>query len=424
MKLYSSLLVVLAMLMALIPNTVLAGTANNPMKVDLIAGQHIDAGEIQIWNDNDNLYVKYSATPPWCLDETHLQVASNISKIPQNNGNPVPGQFEYKSKHNCVSEFTYTVPLTIEFCDLYIAAHAVVKKKNGSTETAWGNGNKFPGKNWATYFVYSVDGCTEPPSSTPTFTKTSTLTASPSFTSTSTPTPTATSTVTDTPVGPTETYTPTSTATFTPTSTPTTSVCQPSIITADFSQIAVGESVEGLDVVAPNLNIDAIGTAVKIMADTFPTGYISLNDIGNEFLPAGGGFTDMTTKRASQPHQYTFTFAPGTSVSNFSLHMLDYGDYNPSLATSHYVSMTAYDANDNIVSLQEVQYTTEPGSLISNLYGDLKFTGDATASPGQLGNWTWNVSGSGIVKVVLEFGIGFDPAIGFDELSFIAECSP
>jgi len=45
-------------------------------------------------------------------------------------------------------------------------------------------------------------------------------------------------------------------------------------------------------------------------------------------------------------------------------------------------------------------------------------TGDATASPGQPGNWTWNISGSGITKVILDFGDGYDPNIAFDNLSY------
>jgi hypothetical protein len=49
----------------------------------------------------------------------------------------------------------------------------------------------------------------------------------------------------------------------------------------------------------------------------------------------------------------------------------------------------------------------------------LWFNGDAVSAPaGQPGNWTWNVLGHGIVKVVLEFGAGYDPYIAFDQLYF------
>ena len=174
MKRFFSLLAILVLLAAFIPTVVSAHTADGETVVDLIAGRHIDVGSVKVWNDTDNLYVKYMTNTNWCLDETHLQVASSLDDIPQANGNPIPGQFEYQNTENCVHKFTYTIPLKGDSCDLYIAAHAVVQKvKSGyysdykghdysSTETAWGDGFDFPGKNWATYFTYSVDGCVVP----------------------------------------------------------------------------------------------------------------------------------------------------------------------------------------------------------------------------------------------------------------------
>jgi len=52
-------------------------------------------------------------------------------------------------------------------------------------------------------------------------------------------------------------------------------------------------------------------------------------------------------------------------------------------------------------------------------FGNLRVVGDALgALPGQPGNWNWSVSASGITKITLEFGTGFDPNIGFNNLSF------
>jgi hypothetical protein len=185
--------------------------------------------------------------------------------------------------------------------------------------------------------------------------------------------------------------------------------------------------VEGLGVVAPGLNIDAKGTAVKLLPSMDPLAYFSnVNGVStiNGNMAPNGGFTDLTTKNALQPHLYTFTFAPGTSVSNFSLHMLDFGDWNPTNSTNHYVSMTAYDSLGNVVAKQELSYITPPvaSPQSSDLYGILAITGDASAAPGQLGNWTWNLFGSGMVKVVLEFGVGYDPNIALDVLSFTTVC--
>ena len=105
---------------------------------------------------------------------------------------------------------------------------------------------------------------------------------------------------------------------------------------ADFSQVVTGESVEGVGVVAPYLDIDAKGTAVKISESISPKGYGAPNDdpILNGGIDTRGGFSDVTSGAARQAHQYTFTFA-GITISDFSLHMLDYGDWNPTRDTNH-----------------------------------------------------------------------------------------
>ena len=264
--------------------------------------------------------------------------------------------------------------------------------------------------------------------------RSTTVTITPTSTSTSTPTftPTGSTTATFTPTS-TPTSTPTGSATATPTPTGSATVtppplCPPSVIYADFGRVGVGDPVEGLGVVAPYLSIDAKGTAVKVAQSTPPVAYLAPNGSGiaNGGLVAKGGFSDITTKNARQAHLYNFTFAPGVTITNFSLHMLDYGDLNHLADPDHYVSMTAYDANGNVISKQELSYTT-PAERIprsSNLYGDLWINGDATTAPlGQPGNWIWNVSGNGITRVVLEFGAGYDPNVAFDLLSFTTECA-
>jgi len=328
---------------------------------DLIAGQNIYAGSITVWNDADNLYVKYETVDSFCLTETHLEVGSSLDDIPQKNGNPIPGQFEYKTSHNCVSSFTYTVPLPKETCDLYIAAHAVVKNESGGTETAWGSGFDFSGKDWATYSMYHESDC---------------------------------------------------------------QLCQTDVVKADFSKIKAGNPVQGMGVVAPNLNIDAKNMAVDIKEYSNPRVYGAPNRTAgnsNGGMASGGGFSDKITQVAKQAHRYTFTFSPGTSINDFSLHMLDFGDLNPSLSTIHKVVMKAFDANNNVVDIQKLRFTSN-GKIInaySPKYGDLIITGDAmTAKPGEPGNWTWHVSGDNIVKVILIFRKGFDPNIGFDNLEF------
>lgn len=284
---------------------------------------------------------------------------------------------------------------------------------------------------------------------TPTFTPTSTGTITETFTPTVTPTntftytPTSTGTITETF---TPTFTPTNTPTFTPTSTGTITetftptvtptivtepACTPTVVlttvTADFTKVSVGASVEGMGKVAPGLNIDGRGTAVRVSTGVNPMVYSAPNDGGqtNGALASGNGFSDYKTKTEEKAHQYTFTFAPGTTVSSFSLRMLDFGDLNPTASANHVASMTAYNAANQQVTVQEMRYTsaatTYPRS--STEYGDLRFSGDAaSASPQQPGNWTWTVSGSGITKIVLSFGAGYDPYIGFDTLTYSVEC--
>ena len=282
----------------------------------------------------------------------------------------------------------------------------------------------------------------ESQNNTPTNTPTGTITPpTPTPTGTlNTPTPTVTGTVTpptSTPTGTITPPTPTMTGTVTPpTSTPTGSVtppvCTPVVVTANFSLIGIGASIEGMGVVAPNLNIDADAspnaTAVRIAQGSDPIIYNATGSgtmISNGGIAAGGGFSDVVTRNAGQAHRYTFTLAPGVTASNFSLHMLDFGDLNPTLNTNHSVTMTAYNASNIIITRHELSYITLaeilPGS--SNVYGNLQITGDAQgAVSGQPGNWTWNLFGSGISRIVLEFGAGYDPNLGFDSLSYTTEC--
>lgn len=134
----------------------LAHTMADPYKTDLIAGQHIDAGDVLVWNDEEYLYVKYLARDGWCLAETHLAVAVDLAGIPQTgnnkapakngkapaksgkagetNGNPIPGQFEYGDEYDpCVGSDTFEIPLGewAQGTELFIAAHAVVQKRGG-----------------------------------------------------------------------------------------------------------------------------------------------------------------------------------------------------------------------------------------------------------------------------------------------------
>ena len=134
----------------------------------LLAGQNINVGtvcfaDIDTNNDGvvDALTVTYNTINGWTIADTHLWVGSSLSQLPTNNGgNPIPGQFPYKSGVLSAGLTTYSV--TIPFTTLgftcpgpgkyYVAAHAVVKKPGVSNETAWGNGNRITSRgSWANY---------------------------------------------------------------------------------------------------------------------------------------------------------------------------------------------------------------------------------------------------------------------------------
>jgi len=131
MKKVSGVVIALFLLsMALISVPVGAHTEEDPLVVDLLAGQTIDVGDVLVWNDGDYLYVKYVTTDGWLLTETHLAIASALSGIPKTKtGNPIPGKFTYFAYHDPpVDEYTYPIDLTWDpDTELYIAAHAVVR---------------------------------------------------------------------------------------------------------------------------------------------------------------------------------------------------------------------------------------------------------------------------------------------------------
>lgn len=135
----------------------------------LLAGQHINVGTVCVEVVGDDLVITYTTTGGWTLEETHTWAGDLLSKLPQNKaGNPVPGQFPYKSGSIAGStSYSVTIPLSIlgfqcgdepdDDLVLYVATHAVVRNSSGGTETAWGEGSRIVTKgNWATYFTVTL----------------------------------------------------------------------------------------------------------------------------------------------------------------------------------------------------------------------------------------------------------------------------
>jgi hypothetical protein len=101
------------------------------MKVDLLASQSIDVGDVYIWNDATTLHVEYVLDAGWCMTESHLAVATKSSGIPQVKGNPIPGMFAYGEPYDpCASGDTFDIPLPVGAKSLVIAADAKVWDKS------------------------------------------------------------------------------------------------------------------------------------------------------------------------------------------------------------------------------------------------------------------------------------------------------
>jgi hypothetical protein len=128
--------------------------------VPLMAGQTMVAGQVTVELDDnaDYVYVTYQTTSAWTISEIHLALSASLEGVPQTStGNPKNGKFPYQAKlGNGITSYTVEVPISsLSSSLLVIAAHAVVNPAAGNssgTQTAWGDGLSFSGKNWATYF--------------------------------------------------------------------------------------------------------------------------------------------------------------------------------------------------------------------------------------------------------------------------------
>ncbi len=190
-----------------------------------------------------------------------------------------------------------------------------------------------------------------------------------------------------------------------------------------FESLAPGTPVEGLGAVHPDLRITSVawpfgptcaaGSAAVIeegVAAPFAA-YGTAGSYPNGCLDGIRGFGDSQ----GCVLDYDFTFAPGVSVSCFSLHMLDFGDLFPYGGTTHTVTMSAYNAGNTLVS-QDV---------LTMLGGVDLVAGDACTSQGSDPGSKWfTVTGTGIVKVTLRFDAVPDPNCGFDSISFCEESAP
>ena len=129
---------------------------------DLIAGQNIVAGTVDVYLDGSNISIVYTTNGGWSMEETHMSIGNCTGDIPTTgSGNPKVGHFEYSANHSAgTTVVTYTTDASTLPLETCFAAHAVVTNNSGQNETAWGAGIGFPGRSWATYVELDMSSCT------------------------------------------------------------------------------------------------------------------------------------------------------------------------------------------------------------------------------------------------------------------------
>jgi len=144
------------------------GIPGSPDVFTLYADQDIDVGTVSVWDDCDDLYVKYETTGGWVMTETHLAVFAGLNDFPlTKKDNPQVGLFPYQCCYDedatkwafqnkdgnegaecdadenpavTLTEILYTIPLNVWEPEggLYIAAHAkVVRPLDDCPEEVW-----------------------------------------------------------------------------------------------------------------------------------------------------------------------------------------------------------------------------------------------------------------------------------------------
>lgn len=132
------------------------------MTVNLIAGQHYDAGTVTIDASENDLIITYRTANGWGITDTHMSIGGcDLQSFPTNGqGSPKVGRFEHGTTHNgLVNEVTYYISKDA-VDDVYcFAAHALVEKDGMPDASAWAEGFDFGGNSWAMYVEADKTDC-------------------------------------------------------------------------------------------------------------------------------------------------------------------------------------------------------------------------------------------------------------------------
>lgn len=139
------------------------------VEFNLIAGQHMDAGNVIISNDENFLYVTFNTTGYLMLKEVHVFVGIK-DEVPVTKGKkqtPIPGQFPYKAEKLYINTYTIAIALEDIMVDCpIILAHAALS--NGETAWGWKNENEeftfeeyFGTNRWGYLGDYCIEECND-----------------------------------------------------------------------------------------------------------------------------------------------------------------------------------------------------------------------------------------------------------------------
>jgi len=91
-----------------------------------------DVGDIYAMHSGNTLTVMFETEDGWAVDGAHIAVAKCVNRIPQSNGNPVPGQFQYHFTFSPTTSGELSMALTIPVGDVhYLAVHLNVRHAIG-----------------------------------------------------------------------------------------------------------------------------------------------------------------------------------------------------------------------------------------------------------------------------------------------------
>lgn len=151
------------------------GGVCEPTVLRLMAGQHMEAGSVEVSNTETHLVIDVTTTDGWAMSEYHAYAGPG--PIPLNrSGAPQIGHFPYKGTFDPAStSLTLNIPLDElqAACgdELVVAFHAVVGRDNGDgttdSQTAWGEGDDENDRAWGSAFTFDIccddsDSCVMP----------------------------------------------------------------------------------------------------------------------------------------------------------------------------------------------------------------------------------------------------------------------